>query len=264
MQGDKYGVVYVAFGREYDNLAAHTVQASLPKLNLPVCVMSNLGARERSPLWADLPGVTFRDFDLHTDLNRAVKTRLYRYTPFEYTVYIDCDAIVQHTGITRMLAYAQNHQLCLQHTRTWYEGTKCARLYRDTVVRFQAKLPLPIYLGGFFSFARKSPLVTGIFDTWHMLWRDGGQGRDMPALAIAVQRSGFQPKVITADDDLFSFGLSDTAVVVHRAHPDDLHTHFGMPKYEMNKPFDKAGDWDKVYLDRPDEPAVEREVQFVR
>jgi len=70
----------------------------------------------------------------------------------------------------------------------------------------------------------------------------------MPALAIAAQRVGFYPKVIHGSDNIFSFGLSDTAIVVHRAHPDDLHERFGAPQYEMNKLFDKPGDWDKLYF----------------
>lgn len=255
------GIVFIAFGQEYDRLAAHTIAFSRDYTTLPITVLTNLDNRDAK--WAALKGVNFIRINETTDNNRRVKIDLHKYTPYEETLYMDVDAIIIRPGIERIFDYLNDKDIVFQHHATWDQGEKYARIYRDTMVQFGLQLPLHVYLGGFWAF-RKSPATIAFFEQWMKNWIATGCGRDMPSLACTVKQTGIPCSSITRDRErLFSFGMNYDCAAIHRVAGADLK-RYGIPEHKQNKPFDAnfRGAWDRVAFDEPD--TVDRGVFIVK
>lgn len=227
------GIVYIAFGTEYDRLAAHTIAFSKKFLSLPVSVMTNM--RDRHKKWEDIPDIDFIFLDLPTDDNREIKTRLYKYTPYEQTIYLDCDCVVIKPGLEKILERLQEKETVFQHYGKWREQQK---YYSRAAKILNTFPPTPVFLGGFWAF-RKTPAVEKFFDTWHDYWIATGRGRDMPGLACAIKNTAISHSTLSKiRDRVFSYGIADNFIVIHRVGLDDLFHEYGIPKYIPNKPFD--------------------------
>lgn len=248
----------IAMGAEYERLAAATILRSRRNTSLPIAVILNTDNPAGG--WGKLPGVKRIVVACDTDNNRSIKTQLHKYTPYDQTLYMDVDAVIQKAGIERIFEGLKKAHIVLQRHTRWEPGRKYYEIYRRAAERFDAHQPLDIFIGGFFAFAN-TPDVSALFDLWNEYWKDFGAGRDMPPLACAVQNSGINYETITkAKDGLFSFGISD-CVAVHRVHKDDLKKHFDLPEHKPNKPFDSSrGDWAMVNFDGKKNEWLERKV----
>lgn len=243
------GIVYIAFGEDYDTLASETIAYSRQFITCDITVITNL--KDRNAKWANVDNVNFIYLDMPTNENRRVKIELYKHTPYDETLYVDVDAVACRDGIEKAFDTLSDNDIVFQHHSLWREHRKYYRIYRDTAHDLGATLPLRVCLGGFWLF-RKTEQTIKFFDTWLSFWERMGSGRDMPALACAIQASGIFHGLITKKDDkLFSFGMSGECVYVHRVNRDDLET-YGIHTHKQNKPFDagRQDDWDMVYFDK--------------
>jgi SAM-dependent methyltransferase len=258
---EKRGIVYIAFGQNYCDLAANTIEISRKHTELPITVITNIPDEKRSGKWLKIPDVSFLYLPYETNENRVVKTQLYKYTPYDITLYIDTDAIIQKPGIERVFEGLKTNHIVLQRHTRWEKFKKYYEIYRRAAKQFDCSLPLDIFIGGFFCF-RKTVDVERFFDLWFEYWEDFGMGRDMPPLACAVQNSGINYSVVTKNEDkLFSFGIDSDCVAIHRVQKNDL-AKFNIPAHKQNKPFDvnKRTDWTQVYFDFKENPWLEKKV----
>jgi hypothetical protein len=240
------GIVYIAFGEEYDKVAAYTVALSRRHVSIPITVLSNLTVRNAK--WIESPGINFIYLDMPTNDNREIKNQLYKFTPYNETIYIDCDSIIIRRGVEEIFNYMKSSDIVFQNHTLWTEGKKYFRIYRDTAKAFNVSLPLRVCVGGFWAF-RKSDATKQFFDLWHDYWKCMGSGRDMPSLACAIKNSGIPHSIVfKKEHKFFSFGIIADTIIVHRVHSNDLHTHYGIPMYRQNKEFDKGHRdfWDMV------------------
>lgn len=85
------GVMYVAFGAPYLAQALYSVQ-TLRQVNptLPVAILSNCSAPDILPAFTTIITV-----DAPNSKNREFKSSVHRYSPFERTLFIDCDTEVK-------------------------------------------------------------------------------------------------------------------------------------------------------------------------
>lgn len=242
------GIVYIAFGPEYERLAGETISRSLPFIgNLPVCLLINNRRPLAGTLELEEKGVSVVFIDAPTDRNRDVKTRLFNYSPFDETLYIDTDSVVRKPGIEKIFDFLHGNDAVFQLHKTWRKNEKYYDLYRRALSMFGCIQPLRIFIGGFFAF--KKTEKTGLFfSRWNEYWKRFGSGRDMPPLACAMQKSGLECACITRQNDrIFSFGVNEDCIVVHRVKRNDLETKFGISAHRQNKPFDRRADWALVY-----------------
>ena len=243
------GIVYIAFGTEYDRLAANTIGLSCPFISCPITVLTNLPPKKRSKKWSEMTGINFVYLDILTCKNREVKIQIYKYTPYDETIYLDCDSIVRRSGIEKVFDHLSGKNIVFQHHKLWETvETKYYRLYRDTAKILGVDLPFRVCLGGFWAF-RKLPETTEFFEKWRAFWIKMGSGRDMPALAMAIKKTGIDHAVVyKQQENYFSFGIHSDAIVVHRTGKDDLADYFGVPHYRANKPFDvgRSDQWEMV------------------
>jgi SAM-dependent methyltransferase len=246
------GILYLAFGKEYDNLAAHTIAQSWKFIpaSVPVTVLSNVPVA--SLKWECLPNVNFIKLNILDNENRAVRTRLINYTPYDETLYIDCDSVITKPGIENIFdLFGDNDAIFQQFGAVWTKEKRYYQIYRDAVKLFECSLPFTIYAGGFFAF-KKTAACERFFDFWHAFWKRHNVGRDMPALCCAIQKSGIKHATITKEKHkFFSFGMNSDAIILHMVHSTDLNTYFGTPQHKHNKDFDKGNSWfwNMVYFD---------------
>jgi len=237
----KNGIAYIAFGADYAKLGYSTIKYSRKYTDLPITVFVNSesGAYD----WAGI-GVDSVLVDLPTAKNRAVKTRLPDYTPYENTLYIDVDSVISLPGIETVFQMLGEHEILLQKYGTWRPGEKFADIYRRACVATKTDLPLPVYYGGFICFKQCDAART-FFKNWNECWILTGKGREMPALACAMKRSIIDTVVIKKDQKIFTVGKNAAGIVRHRSGSTDLEK-YGAPRYKANKPWDRPGDWKKV------------------
>jgi hypothetical protein len=242
------GIVFIAFGEEYDKLASQTIAYSRRYIMCPITVLTNL--KKRSGKWDQINGIDFIYLDIPTEQNRRVKIELYKYTPYDKTIYIDVDAVFQKNGIESLFDKLNDSDIVLQRHSTWTDGKRYFKLYRETMKKINLGLPLPVYVGGFWAF-KKSKTIELLSQQWLKNWIETGSGRDMPSLACAVKMTGIKHAIITRDNDkYFSANINSGVMIVHRRRADDLY-QFGIDIHKQNKPFDigNGSNWDLVYFD---------------
>jgi len=230
------GLLYVVFGKEYDALAAHAISYSRQFTNLPICVLTNL--KERNKKWKGIKNIRFRYFPLRREDNRNVKTKVIQFSPFDLTLFLDCDNVIQRKGIESVFNRMGDNDMLFSVQCSWKIGDKVLVIYKRMMKQTGVVLPLRVYHTGFYLF-RKNERVYSLFNLWHKYWRLSGMGRDMPAFACAVSNSKLSIKVISAKDMLFSAECKRDAVVQHRyAKRNEFAERFGLPKWRSWKPFD--------------------------
>jgi hypothetical protein len=205
------GIVIVAFGQEYDRFAAKCSAITRRNTSLPIHVITNLD--RLSGDWASLPDITFQPIKYAENVrNREFKTGLIDYTPFDETIYLDCDALVARSGVESI--FEGMSDVVFNPIFSIAPGSRYANIYARAISKFGVPLPVTVYSGAFFAFS-KSGGSRRLFELWSLYWRQFGRQRDMPCLACAVKTSEVvvspsPPGFIAVEC------LSDSAVIQHR------------------------------------------------
>ena len=174
------GVVYVAFGEEYAMVAAASARAAAKHCELPIHVVTNLPDAARF----DWPrATTFDLIEMPDEANRAVRTTLFDRTPFERTLMLDADALIESPEAALPLGWLDRYDACLVAYRPLAEYNGSAS-WRETAAGI-GSAAIDVLSGGVVYF-RRGPRVRRLFCLWHEYWRADGGGRDMPALLRAV------------------------------------------------------------------------------
>ena len=246
-KNNEKGIVYCAFGTEYDKVAAATVSYSRKFTQLPITVLTNVPEKDRSSRWPK--DVQFILSDLPTDENRNAKTNLILHTPYQETIYIDSDAVIQRPGIEKVFDYLIKADVML-HLAAVEPKIDISKFfihhYVPVMKKYHVDPPIRIYLGGFFAFKRSKGSVE-FFELWNHIWKKCGQGRDMPPLVVAAKTVQRRNTVIVETKSSHQFfdsgGLKDhgnpNAVVQHRwSKGTGFFEKFDIPPYKAHKPFD--------------------------
>jgi len=243
------GIIYVVFGQGYDKLAAHTVSYSRQFTNLPICILTN--THERNKKWDKIKDVSFVEFNLPQDDNRHIKTNMINYTPFDETLCLDCDSVIQRFGIEKTFDLLDGYDMVLNLCLAWKSGEQVLRLYKKVMNITGVELPLRVFNGAFIIWKRNER-VQDFFALWNEYWEKSGRGREMPCLACAVKKSGVKVKEINTDEDkiFVADNPREGCIVQHNYNSyqgKDFHNTFGLPHIIENKPFDgNASDWQMV------------------
>jgi len=188
------GHIYVAFGKEYDKVAVHSVAFLRRVSNLPVHVVTNIPMSDRHPSWNKLSNVTFSYWPMQDADNRVPKTLLCQYSPFQETLYTDVDSLIHSPKFMEVFGLLEQNDILLPIWRhNIYENQlpiESRPLFSKFLRQFprpgfHPKQPLTIYGGGTCVF-KKNEQVERFFLMYNEYWNRTGRGRDMPALAITV------------------------------------------------------------------------------
>jgi hypothetical protein len=236
-----HGIVYVAFGTQYDEQCACSARIVRGFSDIPIFVVSNL--EKRSQIWEDIPNVEFRH--CHSDdhendkRNRAVKVSLHLYSPFETTLFCDTDTAVQSDTFLDGFYEAEKHDVMFSiRNVAKLHGNLPDINYKKAFKLFNMSFPATIYKEGVFFF-RKTPATCQLFTQWYKCWKKLAVGRDMPALFAACQ-------LAKADIGILPFGWDsrDGHIIVHG------HGDFevpGLPRITKFKPnINSNPEWRKI------------------
>jgi len=192
-KGREFGVIYVAMGRPYLAMALNSLR-SLRSTNpaVPACILTNV-LKEPPPAQAWLHDKLYqwRFMDIKSEQNRLIKTEIINYTPFDKTVFLDCDTIVlsKIEGISLFLDY---FDLCLWNRGDSIKSRK--RLLSEGVPACE----LPHWNGGVIGF-RHNSRAAEFFRIWNERYRELGSARDQMSLVEAIFFSA--PRILPLGDD---------------------------------------------------------------
>ncbi len=244
------GLVYVAFGEEYEKLAAYTIAYSQQFTDLPICVLTNMDGvyYDGHPKWKDTKNVQFKFVPETQDNNRDIKTSLIKYSPFDLSLFLDCDSVIQSTGIERAFDLIGDNDLLLYKYARWEQGSKVMGIYKNLMLQLKMRLPITVYDSAFLLF-RGNERVENFFKLWNTYWDISGRGRDMPALACAVNNFDIKIKETTKEADALMSKTYDSKVTVQHEYGTHFNTKFGIPKFKEYKPFDVGNVHNLMFVD---------------
>jgi hypothetical protein len=155
----KRGIIIVATDK-YKDLALDCLKTSLKHTGLPVLI-------------------------LHEGQNRDIKTRLIEYTPFEQTLFIDADSVIQAKGVEAIFDYLEDNDIVFNELHKWQPGDLIYKIYKDAFEQYDIHAPVSVYNGAIFAF-NKTPIIKYFFHDWNIAWQEFGGEREMPALSVIL------------------------------------------------------------------------------
>lgn len=183
------GILYVAFGEQYDYQCAHSVILVRKYSDISIRVITNLTKDHRCKEWNDLLNVSFEVVVVKQKENRYYKIRTDLFSPFDITLFCDTDTAVQSAEFLDGFNIAKKYDVMFsvyQKIESNGQGVPMPWLY----CKFMKleDYPATIYKEGVFFF-RKTDNTRKLFEAWENYWRLLGRGRDMPALFPATKRA---------------------------------------------------------------------------
>lgn len=226
------GILYLAFGPEFDKLNAATAKYSRRFTNLPFCVLSNL--KSRSPAWNKVSNVFFKYLPMDSSDNRRVKVSLISYSPFDKTLFMDSDAVIQNPGIEKLFDYLEDYDIVCQ---LFGELDPC-ELAHPTTLKTYGKLagvlnesfPINLYSEAGFLF-RRSGSSREFFCLWQKYWRLMGCGRDMPGFSFAVKHRNKIVKSFDRKELRLCTNVEDDRFYIQHKGFDNFQNKFNLPEY---------------------------------
>ena len=208
------GLITVAFGKKFEDMACKTMGYSRKFTDLPITVITNIPASERNEKWIDITDINFVYInDIQTN-NRQYKTSMIDYSPYDKTIYIDADALIQMEGIERAFDKLDDKDLMLNLYGVWDKRVPLS-YYRNAMALCNVKMPITIYYGAFIGFT-KSEGARYFFKCWNKNWKRSGIKREMPALAITAKKFTDLKLVTTKNTDkIFTWPIRDGYVIQH-------------------------------------------------
>lgn len=176
----RFGVIYLAFGRPYLAMALNSF-LSLRRSNpgVPAAIVTNIG--DSAPA---IPGWTEEDHWIHIPRpakdNRLFKTAIIDYSPFDKTLYLDCDTVV--VGDLSPARFLLDHFDLGLKLRQGPPGK------RDNIKLFDGSVDyhdMPHWNGGVVLF-RSNDKTRDFFRNWKARFQALGNRRDQPSLIEAL------------------------------------------------------------------------------
>ena len=222
------GLIYVVFGDQCDRMAAHCVAYSRQYTKLPICILSNLKEEDRDKKWQEIENIDFKYMDLPLQQNRQIKTGLSDHSPFDYTIYLDADSIIQKDSFDQEILEMvdKDHDLILNHFCDFPDEGKFQNIYLRALKQFGCTMPLSVYNGAFIGF-KKGENANNFFSTWNRLWKEFGAQREMPPLACTINKLP-EIRVLKLRLGFFSPDVKNENCVVQHNYHDDFWQRIGI------------------------------------
>lgn len=233
------GFFFTVFGDEYDKFGSACCRISRQHTDLPFFVVSN---HERTSRWNDIDNVMWHMIPIDQADNRLVKLTAPLLSPFEKTLYIDCDSVVQRDGVDLVFDMLEHNHVVLYPCYDWDESAKVLEIYRRAMMMFGVNLPMVVWQGGIVGF-NTTKESKELYSRWLFYWYVFGRQREMPCLSCAVKNTK-NLVVGRLPEDFYGYesGLSDTAVIQHNVGSKFLDK-FGLEDFNKQEPVTANNDF---------------------
>lgn len=233
------GVLYLAFGKEFDKLTAASAKYSRQFTNLPICVLTNLKEQDRNIIWKEIPNVFFKYSEQASKNNRAIKVSLLSHTPFDETLFMDSDALIQNPGIEKLFDCLEDYDMACQFygilqnrdDSTIMEKSFILKTYDKLLRLLREEYPIELFAEAALLF-RKTDGAKSIFDKWQIYWKLMGSGRDMPAFCFAVKHSKGRVNIFGSNGIKFCKNAEDENAFIQHKGFAGFEKKFGLPAYK--------------------------------
>ena len=206
------GLLYVAFGDKFDRMAAHTIEYSRRFTDMPITVLTNI--QNRCTFWQNVNDINFVFINDVQKNNRQYKTTMINYSPYDRTIYLDADSIVQQKGIERAFNKLNGSDIMLNIYGRWNDKIPLS-YYKIALAHIVVSIPIVIYYGAFIGFG-KSESAKNFFKHWNENWIKSTIAREMPALAGTVKKSeGLKLIQTNNNDNIFTWKKNREAIIQH-------------------------------------------------
>jgi len=188
------GIITIAIGKKYAKQAKYLALSCI--INSPHTIRAVI---------TDSPGFLSNFYDIIIPWNNnddpfSIKTRIYDFSPFEYTIFIDADSLV-FNPIDDYWEYLKNNNFVYEGQKlsegNWYFDIKkiCSIINEDSIPKFNSGMLL----------FKKSEVAKKIFDTAYYYFTNykiegieipffrGNNYPDEPALAISLAKNKIEP-----------------------------------------------------------------------
>jgi len=224
------GIVVVVYGYDFEAMYIRSLKIARQHTDMPVHIITNI--KNRSRHWNTIPNVSFSVLDHTKTQNRWAKTGLFDFTPFEYTLFLDADTVIKNKGVESFVSLLQDKTFALWVAAHFPPHEPIINIYKRAMDRFGIKKPIYIFHDGCFAFIKNEESKAFLAE-WCRMWRECGEGRDMPAFACAVKSTGIEystfPKGFFSGDGVFA----DT-VIEHCSCATAFCEKFGLPEYRKD------------------------------
>lgn len=228
------GILYLAFGKEFDKLTAWSACYSRQFTKLPIRVLTNL--LDRSLKWKDVSNATFQLLNIPSNQNRSVKVSLIEHSPFEETLFMDSDAVIQKHGIESLFDNLKLFDLCCQYFSTIcseydrnFERDFVKKTYHKLMLLLKESYPIDLFGEAALLF-NKSDFSRAFFGVWKRYWKMMGSARDMPAFSFAVKHLIRSIKVFRGDVKFCTNAENEDFFIQHKGF-NGFEKKFGLPSY---------------------------------
>jgi len=151
------GIVFVALGKTYERVAAACVAHSRRHTDLPFVVYTDVPLAERETAWLTIERCQVIDTDIDWRDNRHIKTALHKYTPFDRTLFIDCDAAIVKPGVETFFDKLDNADFVLCPRIDPPRAGLLPEFYAHIYRRLGVRLPVTTWYGAIFAFDKTNP-----------------------------------------------------------------------------------------------------------
>lgn len=195
---DNIGIIYISFGETSATSAAESLtSARIRGITIPAISIGSV----------KVPGTTFIKWSgrspwgpsshprRHRFFAGYIKPFLYKYTPFEYNLYLDADTEIWG-NIMPGFDYLQDYDVCVTEEASWTLGAMLTpdnikpqwdgyRKERDATVKLLGSPNVP-YINSGVIFWRKNERSANLFETWHKEWLKYETWQEEMALLRAI------------------------------------------------------------------------------
>jgi hypothetical protein len=223
------GLLYIVYGKEYVKLSIASIRRGRKFTNLPIFVVTNV----RDNRWAGIPNVTMCYRNREQKDNRKAKLQMNRLSPFDNTLYIDCDTIIQRPGVEKAFQLLEGANFCMNRLTVF--DKKLPKLYKRCMKKLGTQPPMTIFNGGIIGW-RKGEAANKFFDAWYRAWQTFAHGREMPPLNCVIKKLGLT--VAALPKDFFEPHIENPqAVIQHNWAMKPFCKRFGLPIWREYKPY---------------------------
>lgn len=172
----KFGVIYVALGAPYLSMAlVSMVSLRVTNPDVPVCIVTNVTDKAPEVPWWQ-PEDHWKFIDLPDQENRAAKLMMYELSPYDETLFLDCDTIVL-ASIAPLRGYLEFFDVLMRY------GYEPKKRRPPLLGRFRYSED-GHFNSGVIAF-RRSQVVAEFFSTWQERFTRLGSRYDQPSLVEA-------------------------------------------------------------------------------
>lgn len=188
---NKYGVLYVALGPAYAIMALVSINSLRIYSDVPISIIIDKSTADTVKL-PQLDDIIIIEDSIED--NRLIKSKIFDYSPYENTLYIDCDTIIR-ANIIDCFDYLEYFDIAIKQRQIAYSavGKGALKIFDGN----QIVANQPHWNSGVIVF-RKNAKTKKMFARWSYLQKNLNYEFDQPALAQAVIQSDL--RVVSLED----------------------------------------------------------------